>query len=244
MDRHAAGERYFEGVQLAGANLSGRHLEGANLTRANLEGSNLSEAHLDGANLFQTNLQKAKLYRGSLREASLAETALEGADLMAADFSDAGLHDVSYDRRGRYRGIRIATAHGDQRFIRFAQDQAYIEEFRSKCWREPVFWVWLILSDCGRSMILWAAWSAVLAASFGLVFFHALGQRAFAVAHLDWSVATCIYYSVVTFTTLGFGDIVPKTSEAAWWVTAEVILGYIMLGGLLSILANKLARRA
>jgi hypothetical protein len=49
---------------------------------------------------------------------------------------------------------------------------------------------------------------------------------------------------VVTFTTLGFGDIKPVTNEAAWWVMAEVIAGYIMLGGLISILANKLARRS
>jgi hypothetical protein len=53
-----------------------------------------------------------------------------------------------------------------------------------------------------------------------------------------------IYYSVVTFTTLGFGDIVPKTNLAALLVMAEVILGYVMLGGLISIFATKLARRS
>ena len=53
-----------------------------------------------------------------------------------------------------------------------------------------------------------------------------------------------IYYSVVTFTTLGFGDITPKTLEASRWLMAEVILGYVMLGGLISIFANKIARRS
>jgi hypothetical protein len=53
-----------------------------------------------------------------------------------------------------------------------------------------------------------------------------------------------VYYSVVTFTTLGFGDVIPNTIEASRWVMAEVIIGYIMLGGLISILANKLARRS
>jgi hypothetical protein len=48
---------------------------------------------------------------------------------------------------------------------------------------------------------------------------------------------------VVTFTTLGFGDIIPVTTKASWWVMAEVVTGYVMLGGLISILANKLARR-
>ncbi len=49
---------------------------------------------------------------------------------------------------------------------------------------------------------------------------------------------------IVTFTTLGFGDVTPKTTKAALWVMAEVVVGYIMLGGLISILANKLARRS
>jgi hypothetical protein len=55
-----------------------------------------------------------------------------------------------------------------------------------------------------------------------------------------------LYFSVVTFTTLGFGDVTPLhgNSAAQAWIMAEVIFGYIMLGGLISIFANKLARRA
>ena len=62
----------------------------------------------------------------------------------------------------------------------------------------------------------------------------------------DAPVFTSYYYSIVTFTTLGFGDVTPQPTE--WlmqlYLTIEVILGYIMLGGLISILATKLARRA
>ncbi|MGB5745962.1 MAG: pentapeptide repeat-containing protein [Desulfobacterales bacterium] len=42
---------------------------------------------------------------------------------------------------------------------------------------------------------------------------------------------------------LGFGDIIPKTTTAAMCVTVEVILGYVMLGGLITIFASKLSRR-
>lgn len=52
------------------------------------------------------------------------------------------------------------------------------------------------------------------------------------------------YFSVVTFTTLGFGEIVPVTVTAQAVVIAEVVLGYVMLGGLLSLISNKLARRS
>ena len=55
---------------------------------------------------------------------------------------------------------------------------------------------------------------------------------------------TYIYFSVVTFTTLGFGDVTPLNTAGEVLLTIEVILGYVMLGGLISIFANKLARRS
>ncbi len=61
---------------------------------------------------------------------------------------------------------------------------------------------------------------------------------------LRWSLFTTVYYSVVTFTTLGFGDITPRTPLAAGIVMLEVIVGYLMLGILISILATKVARRS
>lgn len=52
------------------------------------------------------------------------------------------------------------------------------------------------------------------------------------------------YFSIVTFTTLGFGDVLPLNWIGEIVVTIEVILGYIMLGGLISILSDKLSRRS
>ena len=49
---------------------------------------------------------------------------------------------------------------------------------------------------------------------------------------------------MVTFTTLGFGDVLPNTTGAEALVMSEVILGYLSLGGLMSILSDKMARRA
>ena len=52
------------------------------------------------------------------------------------------------------------------------------------------------------------------------------------------------YYSVVTLTTLGYGDVLPASTAAQIVAMCEVAIGYVMLGGLLSIFANKMARRA
>jgi len=77
--------------------------------------------------------------------------------------------------------------------------------------------------------------------------FYTLGEEAFHINHtesLSWNPFTLIYYSVVTITTLGFGDIVPKTQAAAALVMLESVMGYIMLGILISILTTKVARRS
>jgi hypothetical protein len=49
---------------------------------------------------------------------------------------------------------------------------------------------------------------------------------------------------VVILSTLGFGDKKPATVEGSFVMMLEVLLGYVMLDGLISILANKLVRRA
>ena len=48
----------------------------------------------------------------------------------------------------------------------------------------------------------------------------------------------------VTLTTLGYGDVLPKTPTAQVLAMLEVVTGYVMLGGLLSIFSSKMARRA
>jgi voltage-gated potassium channel Kch len=50
------------------------------------------------------------------------------------------------------------------------------------------------------------------------------------------------YYSVVTFATLGYGDITPSDLAGQIFSVIEVIIGYQMLGGLLSVFAKKIVR--
>ncbi len=52
------------------------------------------------------------------------------------------------------------------------------------------------------------------------------------------------FFSIVTFTTLGYGDIAPKDTIGQIAASAEVIMGYLTLGLLLSILAQTIARRS
>lgn len=50
------------------------------------------------------------------------------------------------------------------------------------------------------------------------------------------------YYSVVTFATLGYGDITPSNLAGQISSVIEVLTGYLMLGGLLSVFSKKIVR--
>lgn len=251
-------------IILFDADLKGVKIEGCSLARGEFDfskssdivcrSSNLSGAMFDQARLEDGLFMAVVMKNASLKESELVKCKLFGVDLLLSDFrwcnlEETNLSGIKYSkstRQKKYQGIRISSSFGQERFKRFAQDQSYIEELRnSGLVGKWIFWFWFVLADCGRSFWPWACWSAAMALAFAAIFFYGLGPESFHInSELPAAFTTMIYYSVVTFTTLGFGDLTPATTTAAWWVMAEVILGYIMLGGLISILANKLARRS
>lgn len=222
---------------------------GANFRKASLQGAIFTNAKLpycsfEGAHLRGSKLNNAQLYRANFHGAFLNNAVLDDSKMSYTNFENADVTDISYKRIKTWRGIRVATSYGNMTFRRFAQDEDFLTEFReSGMCQSLIYEVWKLTCNCGRSMVLWILWSLFLAFYFALNYWL-LGEDAFLVAHLPVSFITFFYYSVVTFTTLGFGDVIPKTELAACWVMAEVILGYVMLGGLISIFADKLARRS
>lgn len=260
----------FAFANLDSAVFSFGNFEGASFSGAHLENAYLEDASLVGAKLPGANLKKAKLANSNLKNAYLVDASLEGSILSAVNFRNANVSSVTFDQRIfwnlarekrfnlrnlwdqredilldttiRCKGVNATTCYGSQQFKLFLQDQDFLEEFLDKKWGKKIFFIWWILADCGRSLGRWAGWSFLLALVFAFVFWR-LGPDSFDTPHLKFNLLTMFYYSVVTFTTLGFGDIIPKTTTAAMCVTVEVIVGYVMLGGLITIFASKLSRR-
>lgn len=247
-------QSYCFASDFTGANLAGSCLHSANLAQANFNGADLSDLNMSASNLQGASMQSSLLKRTNLHQAKLSGANLTGsnltdsnicmADLRSANLSETRVDGISYNRQTRFRGIRLEACYGSSRFRRYAEDQDYIEEFKEA---HPHYYrVWLGLTDCGRSLLRVVLWSLTLSMTFGLLY-YALGQNSFQLDEangLQWSLFTTLYYSVVTFTTLGFGDITPRTPLAATMVMVEVVIGYVMLGILISILATKVARRS
>jgi hypothetical protein len=104
-------------------------------------------------------------------------------------------------------------------------------------------WGWI---DYGRSLGKPTLYAIVIAMSYGMFYFADMilqwGLIDYSSSARSW--LSPFYYSIVTYTTLGFGDITPKHWLGEVVVVSEVVLGYLTLGLLLSILANKVARRS
>ena len=270
----------LEDAHLDRAKLQSAHLEVADLRGAHLKGANLMDARLDWAFLFAAHIEVADLRGAHLKGAVLRESHIDGADfrkaniggsdLRGTDFKGVKLSGILYDKTENYAGVRVTECFGGEGFVRYANDQAWLADYKSSrkgFGQNAVAWLWKITSDYGRSISRWTLVSLILAIVFACLYtplpdcvtYWIPGFKPYAHwLNMYWPqlidntappgepvyIWSSLYFSIVTFTTLGFGDIVAATFTARILVTLEVIVGYIMLGGLISIFANKFARRS
>lgn len=222
--------------------LFGADLAAATLTQASLEAADLRTATMKEARLLRADLTGADLARADLQAADLSHATVTDAQFVECDLRRARLLGVNGSQRANWIGadIRDADFCGAYLVRRTIGDQNYLHEFRNQDpYSNALYWVWWATSDCGRSITRWSAWIAVIV----LVY-----SGAFNSVGVDWGShptwLSPMYLSVVTLTTLGYGDAVPMSVSAQIVAMTEVFVGYVMLGGLLSIFSNKMARRS
>ena len=245
-------EAVLEEVDASQVGLGMACLEGAHLFRANLEEGTLSMANFEGADLRSACLRNSRIREAKLvgadltnadfRGADMALSSVDGATFNNADMRETRLRLVNGFESAKWIGVDIRDVNfaGAYRLRRFIMDQNFIKEFRAASRLSGmIYYLWWITSDCGRSMFRWCIWIAVEA------FFFAWLYTFVSVDYGDHPTRLSpLYYSVVTLTSLGYGDVSPASLPAQVVAMIEVITGYIMLGGLLSIFSSKIARRA
>lgn len=262
----------FTGSNMRKANFTASNMESVVLDHVKAKHAGFGMCILDKARMFQAKLSmstfsKASFNEADVRCADMSMARLREADLSNADFTECNLKsaDLSMStvkgavfnnadmRQARLRLIKgyekakwIGTDIRDINFAgaylmrRFVMDQNYLKEFRQSSKIAPfIYFIWKITSNCGRSMVLWSLWIFMLAMIFA-VLYYSIG---FDPGNYP-TPFSAFYFSVVTMMTLGYGDAVPNSLAGQIVTIIEVVTGYMMLGGLLSILSNKIARRS
>ncbi len=231
----------FGSAHLADVEATRAQLEGASLIGADLRGAILVGAQMNGTRWSEADLRGTDLRRATLTNADLTSVQVGGANFDDVDLSGSKLSRVAGFRKASWLGVDATAL--DRRGARFVydtiQDQNYIAEFRSQGrGYEWTYRLWWLTSDCGRSSTRWAMCSGGIAVFFALIYTFVT------IDYGDYQTPLSpLYFSLVTLTTLGYGDALPATMAAQAVVMVEVVVGYVMLGGLLSLISNKLSRK-
>lgn len=219
---------------------------------ANARGADFSMANLEGAKLDIAHFERCRFTDASLSRASLSGSWLDGANFTQADLTESTARastvsgesifwECRVDRETDFQGTSLANCRIDR-----ATRQLLEYNIRRKNWKQ-----WYK----GQRFLHWPVQLFWLASDYGLSTGRVLvsfGVLAFAFALVYWLWPGCVmvygkvgdirgfvhalYFSVVTMTTLGFGDIAanPDSTCGQLLLMFQVILGYVLLGALVT----------
>lgn len=255
----------LSGAHLEHAGLGEAHAERANLDEAHLEharllGTRLEHARLSGAHLEHAELKGARILETDFVGVYLDDTVFRDVVWRHEQRRDP---EAKLFRGFDVRGIRYSDPLFDQwvrqaHFVH-AKREVWWNPWRllarmapglfgfAKNWPPPLWLVWKGTCDCGRSFRRWVIACAAVAVFFGLLFWVCADVWGVPVVTLSGAEGsgrityptTYLYFSIVTFTTLGFGDVTPTGVLGELLVALEVLLGYVGLAGLISIFMTK-----
>ncbi len=242
LDGCVAEQAGFGVATLEKASLIDAKLIRATFSEAQAEQADFRAADLSYATLRRTNLEGANFSRAILFHADMKESLVKKANFQMANLREARLMKIQNFRQANWIGadIRDMDLRGAYMIRRFIADENYLFEFQTRGkLHKFLYWIWWLTSDCGRSLFRWAVFLGLVVIGFAFLSM---------VAGIDYGPhktrLSPLYYSVVTMTTLGYGDAVPTSATGQILAMIEAVFGYVGLGGLLSILSNKIARRA
>jgi hypothetical protein len=237
----------------------------ANFDAAKLGGIEFRESSLMQANLHKASLGKIRFKRGGMEGSDVSGAHLNVVELNNSSVSSKlKFTEVGYwyllkkllliflgkengsEERGQSHTIFLFNQTGDL-------TSPYNKTFREYVdWYQYVFISFrdyghyglleklkfsasLLFTKCWSSYVVLFSWALILISFFALIFFAFPSN----LKDYDGSFFTAFYYSVVTFTTLGYGEITPITSVGRAMVIIEVLIGYVTLGSFVFLLGHK-----
>jgi hypothetical protein len=250
-------EHLNEEIFLEGANFQHWVMKKINLMQyekiVSLKKANFVDADLEESHFMRSNLENV-----DFEDASLPGTFLSGANLQGASFKLATVDSRTviwkpkvnhYSNKREYTdftGVSLDILRvdpGTKQLLEYNIRRKNWEEWYNKgrWWqrilRRLLVWPFWLISDYG--LRIWR----IIVTFFGLAFGFGL---------VYWLCPSCVlvngtigdirglwhalYFSVVTMTTLGFGDIAanPDSWLGQTLLMAQVILGYVLLGALVT----------
>jgi len=247
----------FGMTDLEGANYFNSRLEDSSFVDAQVRKADFRAAKMARSRFLEADLEQSDFSQADLTDVDFRETNIDGADFSRTILNGAHLRDVRNYKQAIWIGadIRDIDFSGAYLVRQHIIDENFLHEFRNQDKvHSALYFVWKLTSDCGRSMVRWGLFLAINVLLFAGIYWgidqwmppaEPLASHLTKIGEegLPGGFIPYIYYSVVTFTTLGYGDVSPQTVVGQIILIIHISIGYLGLGALLSILATKFALR-
>ena len=259
------------GSDLSGADLAAANLSQVNFTGACLSKANLASADLDGAHLLKCDLSGTRLWSAMISNTNLVESNLEKADFLKANISNAKFWHINLDNakfltRHNFIGNKPIDEDGPlsaseayrnlkQYFIANGRyDDSSWASFKERQLERKYFFKARKISYLpSLLMALLCGYGEkpyrVILSSLVIILFYSVLYSILAVlkpiASIEvFRVWDYLYFSIVTFTTVGFGDLTPRMVPLFQMITgSEALIGVFMMGLFIFTLARKYTAR-
>lgn len=257
------GQVSLDGLNLWSARFDDVNLKGARFSRCLLglsrfESVYLRDVSFSECDLYGTDFERCHLQGIKFSKTSLKFCTFSGCEIDIASFS-GGLHEEHQQRwslaRDIYRALRLnLNASGDERGSSWAIYQESVMQrryLRSK--GRTAEWLFSLLVD-----LLWGYgqrpsrlffFSLVFIATCAAVYFFTgikLGDTCTTGTAAPSALAhflECLYFSFITFTTVGYGDIVPCTLPSRAVAASEAFGGIFIMSLFVTANVRKLEGR-
>ncbi|MUV89079.1 hypothetical protein GJ629_03490 [Halapricum sp. CBA1109] len=258
----------FSGASLSQSSLKETTLKGANLTGCKLEDAHLERTNLLDTTLVDIRLYGATLTEVKINE----ETEFDDKCVYDPKYdikSDADIPEMEMTNQlikaaGQYRlleQLARASAFPDMERNNFIRRKdihrrQHREDGRWRRWIQASISRWVLLYGESPWRIIGSSWAIIVI--FGILYSIVGGitvttkpaTHAFDLPQLvSFSVPVPIetllinlYFSIVTFTTLGYGDIQPSNGATQALAGVESLLGAVLIALLVFVLGRRAAR--
>jgi|GEM_PF-1317426 len=249
--------------------LSEVHFEGANLKHCNFVDGKIINCNFENANLFHADFKNSVINNCDFEVANLTGLGLGGSNLLNCIFSNADIHDVKLnstivDERTHFgkklkteteRNYRAASIEYKQIKEMYKNSSLHnqadvyhykemVAKRKSASITSPNRWFNFFFGDLickyGTSYIRVFLWSLIVIAGCAILLLNpnslGVSERPVAATYGD-----SLYFSLVTFTTLGYGDF-HALGIMRYMAGLESFIGVVLMSLFTVIVARKIIR--
>jgi len=256
---------------MSGANLIGCNLEEADLTGVNFKHSDLTQANLKKARLWHADLSYSNISEADLREADLWKCLLYSARLWRTELKgikslitqNFDNHSPAFlsksDEKIEEKGILAAEEsyrdlkqyfieHGRYKDASWASFKEKTMENHSLLKNKNIAYfphaLMGILCGYGEKPHRVVLSSLAIILLYGITYYALKAITTSYTVSGNYSIGDCVYYSIITFTTLGYGDFIPKENVYYRLLAgSEAFIGAFMIGLFVFTLSRKYSAR-